>query len=160
MWHNNSWKVIQCMLYVSFRVVCCAQEVDTFSITYMCVKHLATAVGNCCSQWFVPLFPLGLQQVSYWIASPSLPLRVYGRIGKVHTQFMCFCDVSYQSLQPLVRLSLFTTCNWLYSYGTYEIMWLLFQFMQQFVFLLHNEDERESWISAIKKLQPKGTCVL
>ena len=24
------------------------------------------------------------------------------------------------------------------------------------MFLLHNEDERESWISAIKKLQPKG----
>jgi hypothetical protein len=27
---------------------------------------------------------------------------------------------------------------------------------QQSVFLLHNEEEREDWISAIKKLQPKG----
>ncbi len=28
--------------------------------------------------------------------------------------------------------------------------------LQQFVLLLHTEDERESWVSAIKKLQPKG----
>ena len=27
---------------------------------------------------------------------------------------------------------------------------------QQFMFLLHNEEERENWISAIKKLIPKG----
>lgn len=48
------------------------------------------------------------QQVSYWVATPSLPLRLYGTNGK------------------------------------------------RFVFLLHNEDERESWITAMKKLQPKA----
>ena len=28
--------------------------------------------------------------------------------------------------------------------------------LQHWVFLLHSEDERESWVSCIKKLQPKG----
>jgi hypothetical protein len=48
------------------------------------------------------------QQVALWMASPSLPLRLFNANGK------------------------------------------------HYVFLLHNEDERESWISAIKKLQPKA----
>lgn len=47
------------------------------------------------------------QEVSYWVASPSLPLRLYGRAGK------------------------------------------------QYMFVLHTEEERERWVSAIKKLQPK-----
>ncbi|KAL5477962.1 hypothetical protein EMCRGX_G024828 [Ephydatia muelleri] len=49
------------------------------------------------------------QQVSFWVASPSLPLRVFGPGGK------------------------------------------------KYMFLLHNEEEREGWILSIKKHQPK--CV-
>jgi hypothetical protein len=49
------------------------------------------------------------QQVSYWMAVPSLPLRLYGDNGK-----------------------------------------------QQYMFLLHSEQERENWLSSIKKLQPKA----
>ncbi len=79
------------------------------------------------------------QEVAYWVASPSLPLRLYGRAGKVRSG-MCNTHTTTPTHHPL------------HPHTPPPLP------LQQFMFVLHTEEERETWVSAIKKLQPKGAC--
>ncbi len=82
--------------------------------------------------------------MSFWVASPSLPLRIYGRNGKVGSDAGIYVHVHVTILTSTKLSSEIIDSN-----ATHFLF-------QQSVFLLHNEEERENWISAIKKLQPKG----
>ena len=68
--------------------------------------------GINCSMCFLFCFVFSLQKVMYWVASPSLPLRLYGNTGKVRGDSVCVCVVVVswaQGLRSRVQAPLWQT---------------------------------------------------